>query len=130
MQRAKRIFSVSSLCVLLFASLLSVGEAVEPSKELQKPTLTPTIPIYNVPPVTARSVGIIERAGATSYRYGTYVLKPDIGYKQYALKSNSLNLDQYVGKKVDVSGELISGYPRDGGPDYMNVESIFEVSSQ
>ena len=71
------------------------------------------------------AVGTIHRSGFTTYMYGTHVLKADTGHTLYALKSDTINLDDYVGKKgVTVKGSLISGYPVEGGPDYLNVIEI------
>lgn len=56
--------------------------------------------------------------------YGTHVLVDGNGRILYALKSNRLDLDRYVGKEVTVSGELIGGYPVEGGPEYMNVDKL------
>ena len=39
-------------------------------------------------------------------------------------QSDTINLDDYVDKKVTVKGDLVKGYPVDGGPDYLNVKSI------
>lgn len=71
------------------------------------------------------SNGIIKKQGETGYMYGTHVLKDDNGKTLYALKSNIINLDVYIDRKVTVKGDLVDGYTVDGGPDYLNVKSIF-----
>ena len=64
--------------------------------------------------------GTIQKQGITSYQYGTHVLPG------YALRSGSLDLDNYMGQVVTVVGYLVEGYPVDGGPDYIEVEEIKE----
>jgi hypothetical protein len=56
--------------------------------------------------------------------YGTHVLKDDNEKTLYALKSDNIKLDVFVDLYVTVKGDLISGYPVDGGPDYLNVKAI------
>lgn len=68
--------------------------------------------------------GLIEPQGITSYQYGTHTLETEDNY--YALKSESVNLENYEGKKVTLSAEPIEGYPVDGGPDYLLVKKIKE----
>ncbi|WP_037318025.1 hypothetical protein [Salegentibacter sp. Hel_I_6] len=66
--------------------------------------------------------GTIESQGMTSYQYGTHILNSEEEF--YALKSDNLNLDEFVGKQVNVSGSKIEGYPVDGGPDYILVTEV------
>lgn len=68
--------------------------------------------------------GIIESQGMTSYQYGTHVLNSENEF--YALKSENLDLDEFIGKEVTVSGSKIEGYPVDGGPDYILVTKVKE----
>jgi len=71
------------------------------------------------------AVGTIQKIGITTYMYGTHVLKDDNGKTLYALKSDTINLDDYVNiKNVTVKGSLISGYPVDNGPDYLKVTAV------
>ena len=60
----------------------------------------------------------------TYYQYGTHVLNSEEDF--YALKSEKLNLDEFIGKEVKVSGSKIEGYPVDGGPDYILVTEVNE----
>ncbi len=62
--------------------------------------------------------GTIQKQGITTYQYGTHTISG------YALRSSSVTLDNYVDQKVTVVGYKIDGYPVDGGPDYIEVESI------
>ncbi len=70
------------------------------------------------------SVGIIKKQGITTYMYGTHVLLNDNGKTLYAIKSVNIDLDKYIDQKVTVKGDLIEGYPVEGGPNYLNVKSI------
>ncbi|MCJ7812770.1 hypothetical protein MUP95_05555 [bacterium] len=69
--------------------------------------------------------GIIKKQGMTGYMYGTHVLKNDNGITLYALRSNNIDLDDYIDLKETVKGDLIDGYPVDGGPDYLDVKLIY-----
>ena len=68
--------------------------------------------------------GTIEETGITSYQYGSHTLNTEDTF--YALKSEKVDLDQYIGKEVEVSGSKIEGYPVDGGPDYILVVKVSE----
>jgi len=65
--------------------------------------------------------GVIQKQGITTYQYGTHILK---GKKTYALTSKKVSLNEYIGKKVKIQGTFISGYPIEGGPQYINVKNI------
>ncbi|UCG78322.1 MAG: hypothetical protein JSV21_00340 [Nitrospirota bacterium] len=67
--------------------------------------------------------GRIEILGVTTFNYGTHGLYDNLDVLLYALKSD-LNLDDYAGLWVTVKGDLIDGYPRNGGPEYINVYSV------
>jgi len=67
---------------------------------------------------TIEITGIIQEQGITTYQYGTHTVS------EYALRSNAVNLDNYVNQDVTVVGYKIHGYPVDGGPDYIEVERI------
>jgi len=70
------------------------------------------------------ATGIIKQQGLSTYMYGTHVLLDDGGKTLYALKSDTMRLDDYLNKKVSVKGDLVSGYPVDGGPDFLNVKAV------
>lgn len=110
-----------------------------PAFSLTVPTLTtPTIQPAPVPTLQpspqqpaaapkarrATATGTIKAQGVTTYMYGTHVLVGKDGRTLYALKSDRIRLDQYLGGQVTVSGVLLEGYPVDGGPQYMSVDSI------
>ncbi len=72
----------------------------------------------NVSSNTVEINGTIQKQGITTYQYGTHTISG------YALRSSSVTLDNYVDQNVTVVGYKIDGYPVDGGPDYIEVESI------
>ena len=80
------------------------------------------VPKYSI---TAKN-GIVQKQGITSYQYGTHKLVDDKGETIYALTSDSINLDLYVDKKVELYGDKKEGYPISGGPDYIEVKKIKE----
>ncbi|MBN2727614.1 MAG: hypothetical protein JXR53_00150 [Bacteroidales bacterium] len=63
--------------------------------------------------------GVLQQQGITTYQYGTHICGG------YALRSNTIDLDVYVGQYVTVKGEKVPGYPVDGGPDYLEVEEVY-----
>lgn len=66
--------------------------------------------------------GKIEKAGMTTYQYGTHTIQSN--QKTYALKSSSLNLDNYENKEVEVIGKKVPGYPVENGPELIEVSSV------
>jgi hypothetical protein len=60
----------------------------------------------------------------TTYLYGTHRLVNESGKTIFALKSDTIGLDNYIDKKVTITGDLVPGYPVDGGPEYLQVKSI------
>ena len=68
--------------------------------------------------------GIVRKQGFTTYMYGTHVLLDDNGKTLYAIRSDSVDLDKNIDRKVTVKGDLVKGYPVDFGPQYLNVKSI------
>jgi hypothetical protein len=66
--------------------------------------------------------GIIQKQGITTYQYGTHIINSND--KQYALKSSTIDLDNYLDRNVSIIGEKIAGYPIEGGPDYLEVVKI------
>lgn len=49
------------------------------------------------------------------------------GEIQYALRSDDVRLGDYVGRRVQVSGSLVDGYPVDGGPEFLEVTEANEA---
>lgn len=66
--------------------------------------------------------GIIEEQGITSYQYGTHTLSNDDTF--YALKSDVVDLNNYLNKEVSITAEKIEGYPVDGGPEFLLVLEV------
>lgn len=73
---------------------------------------------------SVKSSGIIHAQGITTYMYGTHVLVDNTGKTVFALRSNTVNLDQYIDKKVEIKGNKVKGYPVDGGPEYLDVSDV------
>jgi hypothetical protein len=77
--------------------------------------------------------GRLERAGSTKYEYGSHALFPpgrrDI---QYILRSDSVQLREYEGQNVQVTGSLVEDAPLDEGDpkllDVFTVRPLFEGS--
>lgn len=73
---------------------------------------------------TIEARGTLESIGITSFQYGTHRLTgPET---DYALKSETIDLSAYEGKTVTIKGHKIEGYPVDGGPVFLEVESVKE----
>ena len=98
------------LFLIYVASQLGLGVVSAPDNAVSAPTVA--------------AAGVINRQGFTDYDYGSHVLKDEDGVTLYALTSDKIDLDEYIGLIKTVRGESVSGYPLDGGPDYLNVETI------
>lgn len=61
---------------------------------------------------------IYKSQSITTYQYGTHFASG------YAIKSHTINLDDYLNQNVTIIGHKIDGYPVDGGPEYLEVEKI------
>lgn len=71
--------------------------------------------------------GTVREAGITSYQYGTHVLLGESGNLLFALRSETVTLDDYVGQRVTVHGARVSGYQNgavEGGPDLLDVTRV------
>ena len=66
--------------------------------------------------------GTIREQGITTYQYGTHTISNQ--EQLYALKSEAIDLDQYLEKEVTIRAEKIEGYPVDGGPEYLLVLEV------
>ena len=131
------VFFVAAIISIVTPFFVQAWEPSNPGPTISL-TMPPPPPTYPPPPPVPKdepqqgqahtqrvtATGIVRPQGVTSYMYGTHVLVSDSGRTLYALKSNSINLDDYIGKKVTVSGAPVSGYPIEGGPDYIDVGSI------
>ncbi|TDH29256.1 hypothetical protein EXU57_04100 [Segetibacter sp. 3557_3] len=66
--------------------------------------------------------GLLKKLEVSSWQYGTHIIT-DEGNK-YALKSSTVNLDNFVDKVVTIKGSKIAGYPVDNGPDFIEVKAV------
>lgn len=69
-------------------------------------------------------IGVIHKIEASTWMYGTHTLNDASGKPIYALTSSTIDLNKFENKEVRISGNLIDGYPVDGGPKYLNVTGI------
>ena len=101
-------FCISMMIIVMFITLVACGSKEDVSKQY-----------------SGTAEGAIQRAGTTTYNYGTHILVDDDGKTLYALTSDTLNLDEYADIiKVIVKGDLIRGYPVEGGPEYLEVKEV------
>jgi len=73
------------------------------------------------------TIGIIHKIEASTWMYGTHTINDSNGKPLYALTSSTVDLNSFENKRVKISGNLIEGYPVDGGPKYLNVTIISEL---
>ncbi len=73
---------------------------------------------------TVTAVGVVHKIEMSTWMYGTHTLADSSGKHLYALTGSSVDLNSYENKKVRITGNLIDGYPVDGGPMYINVTGI------
>lgn len=66
--------------------------------------------------------GTIGKPGMTSYQYGTHIITN--GEQRYALTSDIVDLDEYVGEEVTIYADKLEGYPVDGGPVFLAVKKV------
>ena len=62
--------------------------------------------------------GTLQKQGVTYYMYGTHIISG------YALRSDLVNLDEFINRNVTIIGYKIDGYPVDGGPVYIEVTDL------
>lgn len=80
-------------------------------------------PSAEVKQTTMEVTGTIEEQGITSYQYGTHTITT-ANDEFYALKSEAVNLDDYIDEEVTIVAEKIEGYPLSGGPVYLKVLEV------
>ncbi len=66
--------------------------------------------------------GTIQEQGITSYQYGSHTISS--GETTFALRSEKIDLNNYIDKKVTVFGKKVAGYPVDGGPEFLEVQKV------
>lgn len=66
--------------------------------------------------------GTIQQQGITSYQYGTHSISNDDTF--YAIKSEVVDLNDFLDEEVTIVAEKIRGYPLEGGPEYLMVLEV------
>ena len=66
--------------------------------------------------------GVIKPSGMTTYQYGTHTITTDDSF--YALKSETIDLQDFEGESVTIKAKRIEGYPLEGGPEYLEVMQV------
>jgi len=69
--------------------------------------------------------GTIEPIGMTTWQYGSHTISSEEGVL-YALRSESVRLEDYEGKMVNIKGDKVEGYPVENGPEFIEVTEINE----
>ena len=69
--------------------------------------------------------GLLIRLGITAFQYGTHGLRVDKVLK-YALRSDEVDLERFVNKRVSLEATKIAGYPVDSGPEFLEVTEVIE----
>ncbi len=114
MDAGKKLSNGLFFCLLIFISACKT--APQPGAGVSSTYTPKEVPI----------TGTLQKQGETTYQYGTHVLNDKEGKTLYALKSETIHLDDYIGKNVKVQGKLVDDYPIDGGPPYLDVTKIEE----
>ncbi|HEX2729315.1 MAG TPA: hypothetical protein VHM16_06135 [Rubrobacteraceae bacterium] len=86
---------------------------------------------YGTAGETVAAEGTVQKAGITTYQYGTHVLMGESGDLLFALRSDTVALDDYVGERVTLQGIRVPGYQNgavEGGPDLLEVTRIGDGS--
>ena len=74
-----------------------------------------------------RLTGVISRPEATTYMYGTHAMTDEVGGEPYALESEVVDLDAYVGQRVTFFGASVPEYENgrvEGGPPLFEVTRV------
>lgn len=67
--------------------------------------------------------GTLEVLEMSVWQYGTHTLTTETG-EFYAVRSEEIDLNEYVGQPVHILGTEIEGYPVDSGPKFIDIEKI------
>ncbi len=76
---------------------------------------------------TVSVTGVLEKPDVTTYMYGTHAITDEGSGERYALASEDVDLDAYVGEQVTVAGAPVPGYENgevEGGPSLLEVASV------
>lgn len=80
-------------------------------------------------PISA--TGIVEKPQMTTYMYGTHAITDEDSGTPYALSSEDVDLDAYVGQEVTIYGAPVPGYEGgeiEGGPALLEVGEVEPVA--
>ena len=97
-------------------------------QETEAPTKEEPTPLPSEELIPA--AGVLERPEITTYMYGTHAIANEASGDRYALRSEDVDLDGYVGQRVTVYGTPVPGYENgqvEGGPPLLNVTRIEPV---
>ncbi|WP_152670510.1 hypothetical protein [Rubrobacter aplysinae] len=100
------LFAMAVVCAGLVVFSAGVAEAQEGSVE---------------------ATGELIKPQATSYMYGTHAIEDEATGTMYALQSEAVDLDRYVGERVTVNGTVVPGYEAgaiEGGPALIQVSDL------
>ena len=100
-------------------SLLIFTQTCNNTNKQEAPATTQTEVNQNAMEIT----GTIQEQGITSYQYGTHTITTATD-EFYALKSNTVDLNDYIDEEVTIVAEKIEGYPLSGGPEYLLVLKV------
>ena len=105
-----RLYHMKFIIILILAvSFLSCERSENPP-----PSYDPCNTVTGICQIT----GTIQKLEVTTWMYGSHLISG------YALRSNSVILDDFINYNVTVIGYRIEGYPTDGGPVYIEVTDI------
>jgi hypothetical protein len=126
------------VCIQSFPESLLCELGVSLPGGLQIPNIQlppPVIPEVPGPPDNSNpgqqqevsATGTLEKPEVTVYQYGTHAITDEASGTYYALQSEVVDLDAYVGQRVTVYGTLVPGYENgqvEGGPPLINVTRV------
>lgn len=142
------------LSVVYQGTLVATDTATVAAGEVKEVVLRADVTTEPPPAHPMHAVGrIMKLSDSTTWQYGTHVLRgeivvpgppplpedeegsrggadsrPDSPRVLLALQSNTVNLDDYVGRLVEIRGARVDGYPVDGGPPLVNVTGVQMLS--
>jgi hypothetical protein len=104
------------------------GSQAQDSGEEQETQAPPEKEPASPPPEElVPATGVLERPEITTYMYGTHAVTDEASGERYALQSEDVGLDGYIGRRVTIYGTPVPGYENgqvEGGPPLLNVTRI------
>ncbi len=117
--------------VLALMACSSEQGSQAPDSEVEQETQATTEEGPAPPPPPSEELvpatGVLEKPEITTYMYGTHAVTNEASGERYALQSEDVDLDGYVGQRVTVYGIPAPGYENgqiEGGPPLLNVTQI------